>query len=223
MAKILPGPMIAEARGSVGGTTFSRNRYGLYTRNKSSPVQPNTERQQSVRANFTLAAQRWRDTLTDAQREAWRDYALGSPIVDSLGLSQVLAGNAMYIRFNSVWLAEEGGAIDAAPTTPGLGPKIDPTITGDTVNGIQLTAFVPAAANDRILVLTNDAPTAQSRDFFKGPFTFRAWITTAVALPWVFVLPAELAVGQRWFVAFRLFTDDGRVGDRTIVHVDITA
>lgn len=224
MAKILPGPMIAEARGSVGGTTFSRNRYGLYTRNKSSPVQPNTPRQQSIRSSFTHAAQRFRDTLTPAQREAWRDYALGSPIVDQLGLSQVLGGNAMYIRFNGVWIDEGETPVDDAPTTPGLGPKIDPTMTADTAVGIQLTAFAPTlTANDRIAILWCAAPVSQAREFYKGPFTRITWQPGNVALPLLLYDPSILAIGQRWFFQLRVFTSDGRTGDATIARADVTA
>jgi hypothetical protein len=35
MAKVLLGPTIAEARGQIGGTVYSRNRYGAYIRHRA--------------------------------------------------------------------------------------------------------------------------------------------------------------------------------------------
>lgn len=98
--KFIPGPAIAAASGSVGGTVFSRNRYGAYTRNRSIPVNPQTSFQQGVRATLGNLSTAW-SGLTTAQQLAWKEWASQNPIVDTLGQSQVLAGNAAYISLNA--------------------------------------------------------------------------------------------------------------------------
>lgn len=224
MAKILPGPNSGEIRGKMGGVVYSRNRYGLYVRTKSSPVNPQSARQNAIRAAFTQISQRWRDTLTAAERAAWSDYAQETPFVDSLGNTQVLAGNAMYARFNVPWIDIGGTEVDTAPVTPGAAPMLTFTITGDTVAGIQITAFAPTLANaDRIIGLKCSAPVSQAREFFNGPWTYFYQSPGDQALPVVIVVPGEVAVGQRWYFRFRAFESDGRVGPPTIARVDITA
>jgi len=52
VAKIQFGNIVADARNSVGGVVYSRNTWGAYIRQKVSPVQPRTPRQNEMRANL---------------------------------------------------------------------------------------------------------------------------------------------------------------------------
>jgi hypothetical protein len=76
--------LISDARKSIGGTTYAANRYGLYNRTRTAPVQPRTPPQQHNRAAFTLVTQAWKG-LTPAERDAYRVYAETQWKVDSLG------------------------------------------------------------------------------------------------------------------------------------------
>lgn len=224
MAKILPGPMGVEPRGQMGGVVFSRNRYGMYVRNNSSPVNPDTPRQQAIRGFFTQMTQHWRDTLTAAQRAAWEDYAAETPFIDQYGLKQHSSGANKYIAFNTPWVDRGQARVDDAPTTPGQGPLLSATLTGDTVAGIQLTAYAPTIlAADRILILRCAAVVSQSRNFYNGPFTMWGAQAGDVALPVLLVQPAQCAVGQRWFFRFRALISDGRISSPSTALVDITA
>ena len=64
--------LVTQASGSVGGMTFSRNRYGMYTRAKGLPVNPNSEFQQAVRQIFSGLSSAWNGVLTSGQRSGWR-------------------------------------------------------------------------------------------------------------------------------------------------------
>jgi len=224
MAKILFGPTIGEARGKVAGTVYSRNRYCNYIRNKTTPVNPSTPAQVAMRAAFTQASQRWRDVLTAAQREAWIDYGMMTPLTDQLGNKQPMAGNAMYCRYNAPVIRRTGVAVDDGPTTPGEATMMRVTLGGDTTLGVQITAWVPTLlAADWVGILNCAAPVAQSRNFFKGPFTWHDMIGGDTALPYTIIAPALVAIGQRWFFQFRAFVSDGRVGPPSIYQVDINA
>lgn len=100
MAKIILGPMVGAASGSVGATTFSHNRYGTYTRRRAIPVKSNTVPATNAKARFTSRSQAWQ-LEADATRLAWREWANDHPITDTLGQQQILQPNAAYIRLNT--------------------------------------------------------------------------------------------------------------------------
>lgn len=116
MAKFTPGPTVAAVSGSIGGTTYSRNRYGAYMRFRAIPVKSTTEWALAAKARLASTAATFQ-ALTLAQRLAWEHYAATNPIIDRLGNSQTLSGSAAYIGLNCR-LASIGGT-----------PIIEPPIT----------------------------------------------------------------------------------------------
>lgn len=95
--KLRFGNGVADGRGSIGGTTFSRNRYGSYARTRIVPVNPSTDRQRASRSAFRSAALAWK-ALTDAQRQSWVTYANNTPIIDRLGASVPLAPMQAFMK-----------------------------------------------------------------------------------------------------------------------------
>jgi hypothetical protein len=145
-------------------------------------------------------------------------------LIDVFGFKQILAGNAMYCRFNTTWIEEGETPVDDAPGTPGETPKLNVTLTGSTAAGIQITAWDPTpAAADHVSVLDNAAELPQSRNFFNGPWARRAWPPGDEVLPSLLVGGGSVAIGQRWFFRFRVYDGDGRTGPTSIFFVDITA
>lgn len=116
MAKFI-SHIVTGASGSVGGTTYAKNRNGLYFRAKTAPTQPRTPAQDSVRAAFTGSAQAWRG-LSEAQRAGWR--ALGAQVTttDSLGQSSTLTGAQMHLSLNAVLATTGASPIQDAPSQP---------------------------------------------------------------------------------------------------------
>ncbi len=114
--KFTPGPAIAAASGSIGGTVFSRNRYGAYTRNRAIPVNPQTTFQQGVRATLGNLSTAW-SAITAGERLAWKEWANQNPIIDVLGQSQILAPNAAFISLNARMLAGGLAQVDTPPIT----------------------------------------------------------------------------------------------------------
>lgn len=114
--KFIPGPTIAAASGSLGGTVYSHNRYGVYTRNRTIPTNPQTTFQLGTRANLGNLSTAW-SGLTSAQRLAWEEWARQNPITDRLGQQQILQGNAAYIQLNARLLADGAAAVDTPPIT----------------------------------------------------------------------------------------------------------
>lgn len=138
MAKIKLGALAQDVRGSVAGTTFSRNRYGSIARQKVSPVQPRTTRQLAQRAIFTSGSQAWR-TLTALVMGQWATFAANHPIVDVFGDAQTLSANAAYTR------------IYANAVTGGLPAPTDPPV--DVTPGPLMTS-APAVGSTGIVTVT---------------------------------------------------------------------
>jgi hypothetical protein len=100
MATIKFGASISDARGSVGGTVFSRNTGGAYTRQRVAPINRNTPKQTVVRQNFAGNSKMWSATLTADQRQAWTLFAQANPVPNRLGDSIILSGLAMFNGLN---------------------------------------------------------------------------------------------------------------------------
>lgn len=113
MAKVTLGPTIAAASGSIGGTVYSRNRYGTYIRTRAIPVNPNTSHQQKIRGILAARSQEWRD-LDDDTRNQWVTWAAINPFTDVLGNSQVLQPNAAFVRLNML-LTHVGDEVIESP------------------------------------------------------------------------------------------------------------
>jgi len=100
MAKFTPGPAVAAVSGSVGGTTFSRNRYGQYMRFRAKPVVSTTPEAQEAKGILTTQTQNWQN-LTDAERLAWKQYAETHLVTNSLGVAVTLTGHQAYVGINA--------------------------------------------------------------------------------------------------------------------------
>lgn len=181
-----------QLSGSAGGLTAAHNRYGQYVRNRSIPVNPNSTRQQAVRAAFSAATLAWRN-LTQAQRDAWTAYAQETPILNRLGETVIPTGQAMFVRTNTFRLGLTATILDTAPATPGLstlgatpsllvsdGGEILFAATGGTALGPAIAQIGPALS--------------PGRTFFRGPYTFSA-TTTLTATGGTFTAPASTRYG----------------------------
>lgn len=219
----LPGPAIAEARGSIGGTVFSRNRHGAYTRNRSVPVNPNTSRQAAVRLRVEQLQQAWREELTNAERSAWDDYADGSPVPNRLGQQTKLTGINTYIRTNSLYMQAGGTRIDAAPPTNGVAALPNITYTGDTTDGLQATVVDPAMATDDAMLFFVSPPKPFSVNFFGQGFSITKFTLSTQTLPFELKPNTDVAIGQRYFIEARAVFADGRPSQRFMQRVDITS
>jgi hypothetical protein len=173
MAKIiLQGA--SDKRGSEGGVVFSRNRYGLYTRPRVSPVQPRTDYQLDIRAKLQTVSAAWR-TLTAAQKAAWNELARQVILTDSLGMTYSPTGHQLFTSCN-VNLLLSGGAIINDP--PGSVPNVP------TPLNVTVTATHPTNTNPATLTV---AWTGGSADY--DAFIYA---TPTIGLGRKFIKPSEL-------------------------------
>lgn len=158
-----------QLSGSAGGLTASHNRYGQYVRNRSIPVNPNSTRQQDVRAAFAAATIAWR-SLSQGERDAWIAYADQTPILNRFGETVVPTGQAMFVSTNTFLLGIGQPIKDVAPTSPGrstLGDVASITLTeGGVLELITVGATALGPAIGQI-----GPPVSAGVNFFAGPYT----------------------------------------------------
>jgi len=151
MAKVKYGGGIADMRNAFAGQVHSRNTYGNYIRQKVSPVQPRTERQQQIRAQLSELSKRYSTVLTEEQRLAWISFAAANPVVDVFGDSIVLTGINMYQRVNNLRKLMGLPILDDPPS--------DFSVQSPTDAGLEITwEGTPPALRIRVTFAPSPAP-----------------------------------------------------------------
>lgn len=210
---LIKSSVIASASGSVGGTVYSRNRGGMYIRNRSVPVNPNTEDQIRARQDLGQSSTAWR-ALTQAVRDTWVDYAAATPWFNKLGDAIVLTGQQAFCGCSALAKLLGLSVPATAPAVPGR-------------SGINVTAVTLSVAGDAEVVYsgTNNwtanggglalflgRPVSAGVASYKGPWTYQGPVLGAAVPPASpQVVPCSgLIEGQVRFVRVRGFDSTGR-------------
>lgn len=220
MALLKLGPAISSISGSIGGTTFARNKSGAYARQRTKPVNPNSVRQVAVRAIMSACRTIWFGTLTAAQRAAWALYANNVPMINRLGDTVNLSGYNMFTRSNAAKINAGLAAETDAPTTFSL-PEQDTNLAASGVTGTQKisvsfdnTLDWAKEAGGQMLIYAG-APQDTTRNFFNGPWRYAGKIAgaspTAPTSPALIDTPFPIATGNKLWVKARILRADGRL------------
>lgn len=209
MAIMRPGPLAGQLSGRVGGIVFSRNRGGDYVRNGPSPINPQTDYQVAVRNAMGLASTRWNDMAATA-RAAWKAWASNNPVMNRLGESIRLQGNAAFCMFNSRLAFLGVAVVDTPPVVSAPPPLLTLTPTFDVGLGAFQVAYTatPLAAGCKLWVL-GCRPMSLGISFVKN--RLRHFITSAAAQ--ASPLDIEAAFGLRFGVP--------AVGENVVVRAGV--
>jgi hypothetical protein len=222
MALVKFGGGIVKMSGSLGGSTFARNRSGDYVRSWKNPVNPRSERQEAIRGIVSFLAEYWHQELDDDERAAWGVYADAVAMLNKLGDSIKLTGFNHFIRTNAAILTMPESQVDAAPTILSL-PTKDITlacsaegIAAQTFTFTCLTSGWSAGEDDKLgILLYQGLPQLATRDFFAGPWRYMDYIdaTEGAAGTGTYDAVYPFAVGQKIFFKARLVTVSGRLSE----------
>jgi hypothetical protein len=173
MALIKLGAGVLAISGSIGGTTFARNRSGSYIRQRTKPVNPNSPRQLAARNNIQALTQSWNSVLTIAQRQAWGLYADSVNVLNRLGETISLSGYNMFIRSNAILLGAGQDGVSDAPTIFELATS-DPSFAVAISEATQVAsvtfdnALDWANEDDAYMIIYQGQPRQNTRNFFNG-------------------------------------------------------
>ncbi len=93
-------PILADMSGRLQGIVASHNRGGQYFRGRTVPITPPTAPQTAVRLLMSNLVDQWTNVIISAQREAWNEFAVLHPQVNSFGDSVNIGGLGAFIRQN---------------------------------------------------------------------------------------------------------------------------
>lgn len=229
-------PVYSQVSGSIAGLTYAHNAGGLYARGRSIPSNPNSVKQQRVRAAMGSMVAYWYATLTASQRTAWNDYAANTPVTDKLGSSILLSGQNMFVRYNvaALNLLNSGLAASSAlagvqadaPLENNTGVPVATIIAANRATGPALTingTFDTPQPDAAALIIQRSGRLSPGINFFNGPWTLAAaavvaisastWTTGALDLTdasqWLG--PSDLVEGDIMAFRLRVLTQDGRL------------
>jgi hypothetical protein len=100
MAKVKYTAIVADMRGKLNGSVFSKNRGGAYVRTKVTPSNPSTTYQNQVRDRLATFAQAFR-ALTAAQIAAWNSAVSSFTKTDIFGDIKSPSGINLYVKLNA--------------------------------------------------------------------------------------------------------------------------
>lgn len=211
--------IVTASSGSIGGVTFAHNSGGMYMRARSTPTNPNSPYQQTVRNLMASLANLWINTLTGAQRDAWAAYASNVSLVGKLGDPLYVSGMNMYQRSNIPRLQSGLPRVDNGPTTYDLGGFTNPSFsvdaTADEVDVVFTATDDWANEDDAAMIILASLPQNPTVNFFKGPYRYAGNIagnaTTPPTSPAAIALPFSATAGQRVFVKALVSRADGRL------------
>lgn len=203
-------PILGELRGSIGANTWSHNKGGDYVRQRGTPTNPNSTRQQSVRSILSTLAAGY-GALTAVQQESWKTWAQNNPRQDPLGNSYTLTGLQAYISVNAK-LSDAGlTLLTSAPAGQQSTEEVGPTVTFTSATAISV-AFTGSAPTGSCLEVWCTKPQNGGGDPNFDQATLVGYSAANPTTPVAMTLPFSVQTGQtmNFFVAF--MTSEGLTG-----------
>lgn len=213
-------PEGTQISGSIGGTTHSRNRFGHYIRNRTPPVNPNTDRQVAVRNAVRSLTIAWENTLTQAQRDAWNVYGNNVVWKNRLGQDVHLTGLNHYVRSNTELVTIGDPSVDVAPIIFNLATaELALGATASEATQQLTTSFDDGEAwateVGAMQFFYMGLPQNAGIKFFGGPWRryARAVGADPAVSPVVFDGGFAFGAGQRIWIRSRILRADGRLSE----------
>lgn len=181
MALIKLGQIAADIRGSIGGTTFARNRAGAFARNRTKPINPSSGIQNAARARFGSVSFAWA-ALTSDQRQAWQAVAATTTRLNRLGEPYVPTGRQMFMEVNSNALLVGDALLSAAPDDfSAPEPPHDPAVVLTMTAG-SITVFTAEVGGvDPVLVYAT-AALPPTKNNVRLLYRFLGYLTPAIGI-----------------------------------------
>lgn len=204
------GPLVTDAAGSIGGTTFQRNFVATQVRVKPLPTRRRTEYTNQPRSTLGQWSRTWR-TLSPGRRADWQTAADALTWLNKFG--DVIRGKGywLYIRCNQV-LSRLGFASVGAPAAPVAFAGITGlTSSGSTATtcGFSWTSPDPTETGTVWMVYAT-RPMSAGRSTAPGAYRYIGYINEAKASPQV--------VGTQYDAKFGAAQ---KVGDRTFFRIQV--
>lgn len=186
----------AEIRGKLGGSVYSRNRYGNYVRGKTQNVNPRTVKQVELRNRFSQISSSWR-ALTAAQQLGWNEAAMLFPRKNKVGDTIFLTGSALFSSFNTK-LSQVGIARNIIAPIPANFSLVGVTVVSVDWDGSDMTIQTTGTLNALFVLIIEATPPYSTGVQFTGRSKYRylTKVTTITANTISITAPYNNTFGQ---------------------------
>lgn len=182
MAKLLFTAFLADARGKLNGSVFSKNRGGAYVRTKVTPTNPQTSYQSLVRSRLANFSAAWRG-LSESVRAQWNASVSTFARTNVFGAQKLLSGHQLYVGLNSQIEAAGGSAITSPPLPLGATSLTALAIAIDISDTEVEATFAPTVPTGHAMVVEATAPMSPGISNYSNQFRQIAVTAAAATSP----------------------------------------
>lgn len=157
MAKMKP--ILAELSGKLAGVVFSHNAAGAYVRQKQTPTNPSSVRQQAARSRLAYLSSFYQ-SLTDSQRSTWQNWGAQNFATDGFGNQIALSAQQAFCACNARNLNIGNAVVVSAPATTNAIAPYAGTVSVTSPGTITLAGAATLGANQKYEVLATPGHSA---------------------------------------------------------------
>lgn len=199
--------------GTLGGSTFSRSRFGSVARSGLSPSRNPTNRRGDRLQALQSSMGRWNGVLSPAQKAAWNALGAATVWTDPVGETYSPNGANLYLRTNSLRYFFGLSPVDLAPAQA-KAIAFGIAYGWDAANSQLLVSASPSMHSDYRVFFDVSIPFSVSRYFHRSPYAFNDSVLGAPAKSDAPVLPSGLfAESDRISIRSRQMAPDGSLSD----------
>lgn len=183
MAKVKFTAIVADMRGKLAGTVFSKNRGGSYARTKVTPVNPQSAAQTEVRSLLASFTQGFK-ALTQSQIAAWNTAVANFQSTDIFGDLKSPSGINLYTKLN-MNLSLAGASNIVTPPIPSTveGLILDATVCYSSPATLTIQSALAAVPAGHELIIEATPQLSPGKNFVKSEFRVIGTRSAATAFP----------------------------------------
>ena len=180
MAKVKFTAFMADARGKLNGTVFSKNRGGSYVRTKVTPSNPQTSYQTVVRQRLAALSASFRSLLA-SEILSWNNAVSDFSSTNVFGDTVNPTGLQLFVKLNSNLLNIGAAQLTTPPSPVGISPF---TASIASFTALAATLSLGAATTSETYVIEATPPVSAGRLFLKNEFRQISTVAgTGAAIP----------------------------------------
>lgn len=159
--------------GSRSGTVFSQNRSAFFIRSSAMPTFRRTNRRYRSESSLSVVRGRWRDVLSQPQRDAWNTLGSSTTFTNPLGDNYNPSGYNLYVRTNGLRDQFGFSPIDTAPPSAVATAFNIQLLFYDQAESLTATAS-QSTPNSYLVFFDISVPLRSSVYYFRGPYSFNS-------------------------------------------------
>jgi hypothetical protein len=182
MARIVYGALVTSVRGSVGGTTFQKNKFGFTIKNKPKMILP-LSRDQFLSKNIIRRCTTLWATLTPGERLSWINFAATYPQFSKHNPAVAISGYNLFVMWSFQYLlstfVENSPILECQTILPEL-PVVTLSVHKPSSSSLILYSVFTPSSEDWHCNISATGPVRNSVNFFQSKYRFLVGIDSFI-------------------------------------------